>query len=234
MGRRGVRELTGEDLERLPGPCSTCLFWELGADCPQPRTRAVPAGRPLVDRHPSDPAVRKQAWVSARVQEGFSPGRLVVLDGQVAAFASFAPAAAYAPRGPTVPPTGHDAILLATAWVVPVHRGAGIGRLLVRAALREAVRVDARAVEVYGDRRFHDRSCTLPAGWLLHQGFEVHAEHPRTPLFRLDVRRTIRWAGSLEQAWEEVLGRLPHPAPALAPEPTSATTTATDRGRAGA
>ncbi len=230
MARR-VRELTGEDVERLPGPCSTCLFWELGADCPQPRTRAVPAGRPLVDRYPSDPAVRKQAWVSARVQEGFPPGRLVVLDGEVVAYASFAPAGTYAPRGPTVPRTGDDAILLATAWVVPRHRGAGIGRLLLRAALREAVRIDARAVEVYGDRRFHDRSCTLPAGWLLHQGFEVHGEHPRTPLFRLDVRRTVRWAGSLEQAWEEVLGRLPHPAPALAPDHIATATMDTGRGR---
>ena len=224
MARR-VQELTGEDVERLPGPCSTCLFWELGADCPQPRTRAVPPARPMVERHPSDPGIRKQAWVSARVQEGFPPGRLVVLDGQVAAFAAFAPAGAYAPRGLTVPQTSDDVVLLATAWVVPLHRGAGIGRLLIRAALREAVRLDARAVEVYGDRRFHDRSCTLPAGWLLHQGFEVHAEHPRTPLLRLDVRRTVRWAGSLEHAWEEVLGRLPQPAPSLSPERTSTTVT---------
>jgi len=230
MARR-VRELTGEDVERLPDPCSTCLFWELGADCPQPRTRGVPVGRPLVDRHPSDPGVRKQAWISARVQEGLSPGRLVVLDDEVVAFASFAPTAAYAPRGFTVPAASDDAVLLATAWVTPVHRGAGIGRLLVRAALREAIRIDARAVEVYGDRRFHDRSCTLPAGWLLHQGFEVHAEHPRTPLLRLEVRRTVRWAGSLEHAWEEVLGRLPHPVPALSPEHTSTAVTGAGPGR---
>jgi GNAT superfamily N-acetyltransferase len=232
MARR-VRELTGEDVELLPGACSTCLFWELGADCPQPRTRAVPAGRPLVDRHPSDPAVRKQAWVSARVQEGFAPGRLVVIDGEVVAFAAFAPTVTYAPRGVGVPIASDDAVLLATAWVVPAHRGAGIGALLLRAALREAIRIDAPAVEVYGDRRFHDRSCTLPAGWLLHQGFEVHAEHPRTPLLRLDVRRTVRWAGSLEHAWEEVLGRLPHPVPALSPEHTSTAATGADRGQAG-
>ncbi len=232
MARR-VRELTGENVERLPGPCSTCLFWELGADCPQPRTRAVPAARPLVDRHPSDPAVRKQAWVSARVQEGFPPGRLVLLGDEVVAFAAFAPMSVYAPRGLMVPATSDDAVLLATAWVAPMHRGAGVGRLLVRAALREAIRIDARAVEVYGDRRFHDRSCTLPASWLVHQGFEVHAEHPRTPLFRLDVRRTVRWAGSLEHAWEEVLGRLPHPAPALSPGHTSTATTDDRPGRAG-
>jgi hypothetical protein len=53
--------------------------------------------------------------------------------------------------------------------------------------------------------------------WLLHEGFEVHREHPRTPLLRLDVKRTVRWAESLEHALEEVLGalprRLPHPVP---------------------
>ncbi len=217
MARR-VRGLTGEDVGRLPGACATCLFWELGADCPEPRTRAVPAGTPLIHRFPSDPGVRKQAWVSARVQEGMPPGRVVLLDDQVVAYALFAPSRVFAPRWGPVPAASGDVLLLATAWVLPVHRGAGIGRLLVQAAVKEALRIDAPAVEAYGDRRFRERSCSLPAGWLLHEGFEVHAEHPRTPLFRLDVRRTARWAQSLEHAWEEVLGRLPHPVPVTRPQ----------------
>lgn len=216
MARR-VRGLTGEDVEDLPGACATCLFWELGAACPQPRTRAVPAGRPLVDHHPSDPGLRKQAWVSARVQEGVVPGRIVTIDDHAVAYALFAPARTFAPRGRPVPPASDDTLLLATAWVLPVHRGAGLGRLLLQAAIREALRLEAPAVEVYGDRRFRERSCALPTAWLLHEGFTVHAEHPRTPLLRLDVRRTARWAGSLEHAWEEVLGRLPHPAPTPRP-----------------
>jgi hypothetical protein len=75
--------------------------------------------------------------------------------------------------------------------------------------LKEAIRLDAPAVEAYGDRRWRERSCVLPATWLLHEGFEVHREHPRTPLFRVDTKRTVRWAESVEHAWEEILGRLP-------------------------
>ena len=214
VGRR-TRPLTGDDVERLPGPCASCVFWELGATCPAPRTAAIP-GWPRSPT-PTAPSVRKQAWVSARVQEGHPPGCLVEVDGQVVAFALYARADAFTIHGATVPRPSADALLLATLWVRPTEREAGIGKLLIRSALREAQRQGARAVEAYGDRRFLERSCVLPSSWLLHEGFVVHREHPRTPLLRLDLRRTARWTESLEQAWEEVLGRLPHPAPARQP-----------------
>lgn len=212
MTRRAV-PMTGEGVERLPAACSTCLFWELGAPCPDPRSRGVLPGRADGER-PSDPLTRKEAWVSAQVQDGGPPGRVVEVDGEVAAYALFAPAAAFAPRSPAVPAVSDDALLLATAWVHPNHREVGIGRLLIQAAIREAIRRHAPAVEAYGDRRWRERACVLPATWLLHEGFEVHREHARTPLFRVETRRTVRWAGSLEHAWEEVLGRLPGAVPA--------------------
>jgi GNAT superfamily N-acetyltransferase len=213
VASRRVLPLTGDEVERLPSTCSTCLFWELGAPCPEPRSRGVLPGRGN-GVQPTDPSVRKQAWVSAQVQDGGPPGRLVVVDGEVVAYSLVAPAAAFAPRARSVPAPSDDALLLATLWVHPVHREAGIGRLLVQAAVREAVRRHAPAVEAYGDRRWRERACVLPATWLLHEGFEVHREHTRTPLFRVETRRTVRWAESLEHAWEEVLGRLPGTSPA--------------------
>ncbi len=210
-----TRPLTGDDVERLPGACASCVFWELGATCPSPRTTAIPGW--IRTPTPSSPAIRKQAWVSARVQEGAPPGCLVEVDDEVVAYALFARADAFVIRGTTVPRPSDDALLLATLWVRPTEREAGVGKLLIRSALREAQRQGAGAVEAYGDRRYLDRSCILPSSWLLHEGFTVHREHPRTPLLRLDLRRTARWTESLEQAWEEVLGRLPHPAPARQP-----------------
>jgi GNAT superfamily N-acetyltransferase len=210
---RRASVLTGDEVERLPGPCATCLFWELGTPCPDPRAGTVLAGgRGALQ--PSEPSTRKQAWVSARVQEGTPPGRVVVVDGEVVAYASFAPSGTYAPRRPTVPPASPDALLLATVWVRPVHREVGIGRLLVQAAIKEAIRLGAPALEAYGDRRWQERACVLPATWLLHEGFEVHREHLRSPLFRIDTKRTLRWTDSLEHAWEEVLGHLPRRVPA--------------------
>jgi hypothetical protein len=152
--------------------------------------------------------------VSAQVQDGHPPGRLIRLDGEVAAYALFAPAKAFTPRRPPVPAADDDALLLATAYVQPHWRRRGLGRLLVQAAIKDAIHLGAPAVEAYGDRRWRDRSCVLPTTWLLHEGFEVHREHPRNPLLRLDVRRTIRWAQSLEHALEELVGALPRRLPA--------------------
>jgi GNAT superfamily N-acetyltransferase len=216
VSSRRLEPLTGDRVGSLPSPCRSCLTWELGAACPSPRAAAdvaVGAGGPSAAREPSQPEVRKQAWVSARVQDGFPPGRLVRVDDEVAGYALFAPARTFAPRRPPVPPTSDDALLLATVWVEPFYRESGLGRLLVQAAVKDAIRADAPAVEAYGDRRWLERGCLLPATWLLHEGFEVHREHPRTPLLRLDVRRTVRWAESLEHALEEVLAALPRRRP---------------------
>ncbi len=218
MSRRKVA-LTSAEVDLLPSACRSCLFWEDGSTGPilPPALRA---------RHET-PAERKRAWVSARVAEGTPPGAVLVVDDEVAGYALFAPVGGFAPRSSLLPRVSRDALLLATMWVAPAHRGRGLGRLLVQAALKEALRLDLAAVEVYGDRRWHERACVLPVTWLLHEGFEVHQEHPRTPLLRLETRRTARWAGSLEHAWEEVLGRIPRrvgvpggePAPGRVPVP---------------
>lgn len=228
MSRR-LEPLTGDSVEHLPVPCSSCLVWELGAPTPARAASRARVGAGSSDG-PSLPQVRKQAWVSAQVQDGFAPGRLVRVDGEVAGYALFAPAPAFAPRRAPVPAASPEAFLLATVWIAPHWRERGIGRLLVQAAIKDAIRAGAPAVEAYGDRRFVERACLLPATWLLHEGFEVAREHPRTPLFRLDVKRTVRWTESLEHALEEILGalprRLPQPVrngggrvPGAAPEP---------------
>jgi GNAT superfamily N-acetyltransferase len=247
--RRVVVPITGDDVELLPDPCRTCLFWEQGAPCPEPRSgdavpslrtrprvRALGAPDPGTDDDPGTDAAtsaagiddrdgagrraahteqltRKQAWVSARVQEGVPPGRVVLVGDALVAWALFAPADRFARRSPLVPPLDPGALELATVWVHPLHRGHGLGRVLVQAAIKEAIRLELPSVQAYADRRWRDRTCVLPATWLLHEGFEVHHEHPRTPVVRIDTKRTVRWVASLEHAWEEVLGRLPHRVP---------------------
>jgi GNAT superfamily N-acetyltransferase len=183
-------------VDELPERCRRCLFWELGAN------------RPAQGTGPDDAAdrVRKQGWVTAQSLEDGAPGVLARDGRSTVGYALFGPAGVFAPRQ-AVPPTSHDALLLATAWVDPTRRGGGVGRVLVRAAVREAIRLDLRAVEAYGDRRARDWDCVVPVGWLLEEGFQVTAEHPRYPLLRIDVNRVARWAESLEHAVEELLGR---------------------------
>jgi GNAT superfamily N-acetyltransferase len=204
--------LTGDAVERLPGPCRTCLFWERGAPAP------VTGGNGHTD---ATALTRKQAWVSAQVQQGRPPGRLVLVEDRPAGFATFAPARELATPGPLAPRPSGDALQLATIWVAPDLRGQGLGRLLLQAAIREAIRLDLEAVEVYADRRWRERGCVLPATWLLREGFEVHREAPRIPLLRLETKRTARWAESLEAALEGLRLHLPRPAPARVPEQVS-------------
>ncbi len=208
---RRVTPLTAGLVPGLPGGCGQCVFWEHAGVCPKQTDDAATSGS-------DGDAVRKQAWVSARVQAGEGAGRAVLVDGEVAAYALFAPAHTFPRRSSTVPDASPDALQLATAHVAAEHRGWGIGRLLVHTAAQQAVRDRHTAVEVYGDRWFGDTRCMLPAAWLLREGFEIHREHPRTPLLRLEVRRTVRWAESIEHAFEDLLGRVPP----LLPEPSRA------------
>jgi GNAT superfamily N-acetyltransferase len=213
MTRRAL-PLTGEEVENLPAACRRCRYWELGV---RPELRAGDGTRSSgVVR---DAEADKRAWVRSQVDAGTPPGRVLRMDGNTVAYALFGPAESFARRGTTRPPPSPDALLLATLWVAPNHRGFGLGRLMVQEALKEALRIERPALEVYGDRRWAERVCHLPATWLLREGFTVMAEHPRTPLLRIETTRLARWAESIEHAWEEVLGHLPRRVPIPHPEP---------------
>lgn len=210
MSRR-VRALDGDGVEALPDRCRACLFWELGRPRPDP---AHPD-----DELAGDPVVAKQAWCTARVMDGRAPGRTVWIDDELAGYALFGPSTDFAPRRAPVPNPSRDALLLATLWVAPPYRTRGVGRILVQAAVKEALRLGLHGVEAYGDRRWRDSDCVLPCTWLLYEGFTVATEHPRYPLLRLDTRRTVRWTEAIEHAVEEVLDLIPrrHPSPVSAP-----------------
>ena len=193
--KRRILPLTGDVWESVTAPCRACLFWELGE-------------RPG-DADPERQAIRKQAWTTARLDEGAPPGRAVQVDGEVVGVAVFAPTRDLASAPGGMPPPHDDALVLATIWIDPLHRNQGLGRLLVQQAIKEAIRRRLAAVEVRADRRWRPHSCVLPITWLLHEGFEVADEHIRWPLLRLEVARTLRWAESVEHAVEEVRGLLP-------------------------
>lgn len=214
---RAVTALSADHLGAFPARCGSCLFWELGRPRPDPRVS------PGDDELAGDATVQKSAWITGETLDGFPPGRVVVRDGEVVAFALFGRPGAFVPRRDPIPATSDDALFLATVRVAAGSRGGGLGKLLLREAIRAAIEADLRAVEAYGDRRFREHDCVLPSQWLLHHGFEIRHEHPRYPLLRLEVKRTLRWAESLEAAFDEILERIPRkvPLPQQAPAPRS-------------
>lgn len=207
---RQVVPLTGDVWDAIEAPCRTCLFWEVGE-------------RPGRDVDVDRDLIRKQAWTTARLRDGLPPGRAVLVDDEVAGIALFAPLRDFENNPAGMPTPSEDALVLATMWLDPGHRNRGLGRLLLQEAIKQAIHQHLAAVEVRADRRWRPDNCVLPITWLLHEGFEVAVEHPRWPLLRLEVSRTVRWSETVEQAVNEMLGRLPRRTSAPRPAVDSGT-----------
>lgn len=197
---RRLRDLSPELLDELPEACRACVFWEV-ADAARGPAADAETGRQ-----------RKEAWWQATQLEWGTAGKTAYVDGRLAGFAAFAPAKHY-PRATRLGGASEDALLLATLWVAPDYRGAGLARVLLQSVLRETHRRGARALEAYADRRMAAdsaavRTCMLDEGFLLANGFTILREHRTTPLLRLDLRQTVRWQESLSAALEGVAAAL--------------------------
>ena len=201
MVSRRVVNLTLDNLADLPGPCRSCVFWELD---PVAGARAVESG---------DPALEKEAWVSATLLEWGSCGKIAYVDEAPAGYVLHAPPA-YVPRAVAFPtaPVSADAVQLRTARIVPEFTGAGLGRMLVQSVAKDLLRHGVRAIEAYGDAHWDGPSCVVPADYLRSVGFKTVRPHPRFPRLRLDLRTTLTWREDVETAIERLLGSM-HPFP---------------------
>ena len=210
MSRKVVR-MTVDHLADLPGPCRTCLFWELD-----------PVRRARVDS-PEAAAEEKEAWLSEVLREWGSCGRVVLVDERVVGYVVYAPAA-FVPGAEGFPtaPVSTDAVLLTTAYVDPLHAGGGLGRLLVQGMAGDLIRRGGiRAVEAFGTTtpRLGSAwgSCLVPADFLGGVGFKTHRPHPLTPRMRMDLRSALTWRDEVEAAVERLI-KVVRPQPAPAPE----------------
>ncbi|MFE9422441.1 GNAT family N-acetyltransferase [Kitasatospora sp. NPDC006697] len=205
MGRRIV-PLTLDNLADLPGPCHSCVFWELD---PVSGRAAVESGKAEAE---------KEGWISAVLLEWGSCGRIVYVDEQPAGFVLYAPPA-YVPRSQSFPtsPVSPDAVQLMISRVLPAFQGQGLGRVLVQTAAKDLLRRNVRAIEaigVLGTKGKERPSCLLPAEHLLAVGFKTVRPHHRYPRLRLEARTTLSWRRPA--ALDRLLGGAPQE-PALRP-----------------
>lgn len=195
---RRVVNITLDNLDDLPRRCRTCVFWELD---PVSSSRAGETG---------DPGLEKEAWVSAMLLEWGSCGKLVYLDGVPAGFMIFAPPA-FIPRSVAFPtsPVSADAVLLATAHVLPEFADGGVGRMLIQALAKDLTRRGVKAVEAFGDHSWSGVGhCVLPAEFLLSVGFKTVRPHHRFPRLRLELKSAVSWREDVEVALERLLGSM--------------------------
>jgi GNAT superfamily N-acetyltransferase len=207
---RRLISVTLDNLDDLPRRCRRCVRWELD---PVARERAEQVG---------DPALEKEAWVSAVLLEWGSCGKIAYVDAVPAGFVLYAPPL-YVPRSVAFPtsPVSPDAVQLMTAAVLPEFAGGGIGRMLVQGVAKDLLRRGVKAVEAFGDARpgrepASGPQCLVPAEFLLAVGFKTVRPHPRSPRLRLELKNALTWREDVEVALERLLGSMT-PEPSLRP-----------------
>lgn len=194
MGRQLV-PLTLDNLKDLPGRCRACVFWELD---PVSGEAAVRTGRPEVE---------KESWISAVLLEWGSCGRVVYVDEKPVGFVLYAPPA-YVPRSFAFPtsPVSPDAVQLMTASLLPEYQGQGLGRVIVQTVAKDLLRRGFKAIEAFGDSRWTEPACVVPAEHLLAVGFKTVRPHHSFPRMRLELRSTVSWREDVERALDQLLG----------------------------
>jgi GNAT superfamily N-acetyltransferase len=210
MSRRMV-SLTLDNIDDLPVRCRHCVFWELD---PVAGRRAAEAG---------DPALEKEAWLSAVLLDWGSCGRLAYVDKAPAGYVLYAPPT-HVPRSVAFPtsPVSADAVLLITGHILPEFRGGGLGRVLVQTVAKDLIkRGGIRAVEAFGRAeglelsRTETGRCVVPADYLTAVGFKTVRPHHQFPRLRLELRNALTWREDVEVALERLLG-------SMRPEPVRA------------
>jgi predicted N-acetyltransferase YhbS len=98
-----------------------------------------------------------------------------------------------------------DALFLAMFRVLPQYTGQGVGKALIQAVLKEAKARGKKAIECYGDRDWRHEACIVPAGFLEAAGFFVKRDHPRFPLYRLELGSLAKHRRNVEAAVEAFL-----------------------------
>ncbi|MFF4752358.1 GNAT family N-acetyltransferase [Streptomyces sp. NPDC002514] len=204
MGRRLV-PLTLDNLQDVPKRCRSCVFWELD---PVSGQAAVNAGTA---------AVEKEGWLSAVLLDWGSCGRVVYVDEAPVGFVLYAPPA-YVPRAMAFPtsPVSPDAVQLMTGFIMPGYQGQGLGRVMVQTVAKDLLRRGFKAIEAFGNARWKEPACVLPADHLLAVGFKTVRPHPAYPRLRLELRTTLSWKEDVEMAIDRLLGAV-QKEPALRP-----------------
>jgi GNAT superfamily N-acetyltransferase len=190
MARR-IRPLTPDRVDDLPGACSGCVVWD-GASGDLRCGSAVDAER-------------RREWVAGVLSEWGDCGRVAYADSTAIGFVQYAPPR-FLPRSRTMAagPPSDDAVLLACMHVDDAARHAGLGKVLLLAALRDLAARGEKALEAYAATGPFERSTSplLTVEFLLRQGFVVVRPHPKCPLMRLEMRTLAAWTDNIEAVLE--------------------------------
>ncbi len=156
-----------------------------------------------------EPALEKESWISSILLDWGSCGKIIYVDGVPAGYVLYAPPR-HVPRSVAFPtsPVSADAVLLTTAHILAEFSGGGLGRVLVQNMAKDLTRRNVKAVEAFGDLRWSEPGCIVPADYLLAVGFKTVRPHARYPRLRLELKTALSWREDVEVALERLLGSM--------------------------
>lgn len=205
MSRR-LTPMRQEHLERLPGSCGACAFWESAGE------RELRCGAVC------DPELQA-AWLRRVTDSWGDCGFVVIEDDEVLGMVKYAPSGFFPQAASfSAKPADASVPLIACLHVMPETRHHGLGGVLMKAVLRDLVSRGERRVEAFGAREVPDVVDGFPVmgvPFLERHGFVVEKPDARFPLMRLDLRSLVSWTENLETALDAL--RFPRRVPKSAP-----------------
>ena len=185
MARQHLAEV---NVDLLPEPCRSCLFWETGGP-PGP-------DQPEEARHAAREG--KEAWWRATNLEWGACGLGVWDEDRLVGYGLIVPPS-YARGAARLGRVTEDALLLAVLWVDDQsEEGAAVAERIVGGALLMVAARGARALEAFASP--NGRACLTDERLLRDTGFSLLRSQRPYPHYRLDLRQTARWKETAESA----------------------------------
>jgi len=206
---RDLRPLTVDRVADLAGDSALCTFWQ-----------TVPRNGDILPREPLDLLTD---WVREVTVNWGAPGRIAYVDDRPVGHVLLVPAR-YVPRLAAFPTTPSDpaTLMLVTVRINADEHGRGLRKVLVQAAVKEALRHRERSIEVIAARpqAVGKHPCVLESTFVENLGFRVAREHPVYPRLRLDLRTIVTIREGAAAAVRKALAKVPgvHPVPETPPD----------------
>lgn len=166
-----------DNLEDIPKPCKTCLYWEAPTEYQE-------------DNGDEEIISKKKEWFRDCFEEIGNCGYLVSQDGSVIGYAQFAPATQFlnVTQGSSILPShDEDTIFLSCLFIVNSrYRGKGIGTKLLEEIIDTLKKKGFKAIETFA-RRGNPNCPSGPVKFYEKNGFKVKEDHPKFPLMCLEL-----------------------------------------------
>ena len=175
-----VKSITRENLDDIPEPCRSCVYWEFPEDSEKAKLLK------------SELARKKKAWYLQTLREFGNCGKIVYYDNNVVGYAQYAPATRLpnieSYESKLVGRLEDGTVFLSCLYITEkALRGRGIGMKLLESIILDLKSQGFKAVETFA-RRGSSSNPSGPIELYLRKWFQIKDErNPEFPLVKLEL-----------------------------------------------